>query len=100
MELLGFPTPDDMPSFPSWDQFYDYIKSFAKHFDVSQHIKVCLYLYCNNNADVSALLIEVGPGRYWTVTYSVLAVQNINTKISTCRTLSHSKIFRRLVLTI
>ncbi|XP_049877786.1 senecionine N-oxygenase-like isoform X3 [Pectinophora gossypiella] len=39
MQLRGFPVPKDMPSFPSWRLYYDYIKDYAKHFDLIRHIK-------------------------------------------------------------
>ncbi|CAG4953553.1 unnamed protein product [Parnassius apollo] len=39
MELRGFPMPEDMPSFPSWQIYYNYIKSYANHFDIEKHIK-------------------------------------------------------------
>lgn len=40
MELRGFPIPDDMPSFPSWNLYYKYIQDYVKHFDLERHIKV------------------------------------------------------------
>lgn len=40
MELQGFPVPREMPSFPSWNIYYDYIKAYAAHFDLHKHIKV------------------------------------------------------------
>ncbi|CAH0728412.1 unnamed protein product, partial [Brenthis ino] len=39
MELKGFPIPDEFPSFPSWKLYYDYVKDYARHFDLEQHIK-------------------------------------------------------------
>ncbi|KAM3962444.1 flavin-dependent monooxygenase FMO2 isoform 2-T2 [Aphomia sociella] len=39
MELKGFPLPHDVRSFPSWEVYYNYIESFAKHFDLERHIK-------------------------------------------------------------
>ncbi|XP_068619079.1 senecionine N-oxygenase-like isoform X2 [Battus philenor] len=39
MELRGFPIPKDMPSYPSWRLFYDYIKSYVAHYDLEQHIQ-------------------------------------------------------------
>ncbi|XP_050354178.1 senecionine N-oxygenase-like isoform X2 [Nymphalis io] len=39
MELRGFPLPDDIPSFPSWKIYYNYIKNYTKHFDLEKHIK-------------------------------------------------------------
>ncbi|XP_034834104.1 senecionine N-oxygenase-like isoform X1 [Maniola hyperantus] len=39
MELRGFPVPDDMPSFPTWKIYYDYIQDYVKHFDLERHIK-------------------------------------------------------------
>ncbi|CAH2045541.1 unnamed protein product, partial [Iphiclides podalirius] len=39
MELRGFPIPKDMASFPSWEVYYEYIKSYAVHFDLERHIK-------------------------------------------------------------
>ncbi|XP_064073955.1 senecionine N-oxygenase-like isoform X1 [Vanessa tameamea] len=39
MELRGFPLPDDIPSFPSWKIYYNYIKDYAKHFDLERDIK-------------------------------------------------------------
>ncbi|XP_073950541.1 senecionine N-oxygenase-like isoform X2 [Choristoneura fumiferana] len=39
MELNGFKLPEDAPSFPSWETYYEYLKSFTKHFDLERHIK-------------------------------------------------------------
>ncbi|XP_026315023.1 senecionine N-oxygenase-like isoform X1 [Hyposmocoma kahamanoa] len=39
MELRDFPAPDSWPSFPSWKLFYEYIKDYARHFDLEKHIK-------------------------------------------------------------
>lgn len=39
MELSGFPIPKEYPSFPSWKLFYEYLKSYAKHFQLEEHIK-------------------------------------------------------------
>ncbi|XP_046971080.1 senecionine N-oxygenase-like [Vanessa cardui] len=39
MELKDFPLPDDLPAFPSWRDYYKYIKDYAKHFDLERVIK-------------------------------------------------------------
>ncbi|XP_041969175.1 senecionine N-oxygenase-like [Aricia agestis] len=39
MELRGFKMSDDLPSFPSWKQYYDYIQEYVKHYDLEPHIK-------------------------------------------------------------
>ncbi|XP_072929957.1 senecionine N-oxygenase-like isoform X2 [Epargyreus clarus] len=39
MELRGFPIPKDMPSFPTWEMYYNYIKDYAKYFDLEKYIK-------------------------------------------------------------
>ncbi|XP_012544129.1 flavin-dependent monooxygenase FMO2 isoform X1 [Bombyx mori] len=39
MELRGFPLPDGIPSFPSWKIYYDYLKDYAKHFDIEKYIQ-------------------------------------------------------------
>ncbi|KAL0869189.1 hypothetical protein ABMA27_007471 [Loxostege sticticalis] len=39
MELPGFPMPEDIPTFPSWEVIYNYLKSYAEHFDLYKLIK-------------------------------------------------------------
>lgn len=39
MEFHGFPVPEDMPSFPSWKLYYEYIQSYAKHFNLTKNIQ-------------------------------------------------------------
>ncbi|GBP65955.1 Senecionine N-oxygenase [Eumeta japonica] len=39
MELYGFPIPEDMPSFPSWKIYYEYIKAYTKYYNLYEHIK-------------------------------------------------------------
>ncbi|KAL0869190.1 hypothetical protein ABMA27_007471 [Loxostege sticticalis] len=39
MELHGFPMPEDTPTFPSWEVYYNYLKSYAEHFDLYKCIK-------------------------------------------------------------
>ncbi|XP_060805161.1 senecionine N-oxygenase isoform X2 [Amyelois transitella] len=39
MELPGFPLPDDAPSYPGWEDYYKYLQSYAKHFDLEKNIK-------------------------------------------------------------
>ncbi|XP_032521487.2 senecionine N-oxygenase-like isoform X2 [Danaus plexippus] len=38
MELRGFPVPKDMPSFPKWSIYYEYIKDYVKHFGLEKRI--------------------------------------------------------------
>ncbi|CAH0756345.1 unnamed protein product [Diatraea saccharalis] len=40
MELHGFPIPKEYPSFPTREMFYDYIKAYAKYYDVEKYIKL------------------------------------------------------------
>lgn len=44
MEFYRFPVPKDMPSFPTWEQYYEYIKSYAEHFNLYKHIQVVIFL--------------------------------------------------------
>ncbi|KAG6452442.1 hypothetical protein O3G_MSEX007636 [Manduca sexta] len=39
MEMRGFPLPDGIPSFPPWHIFYEYLQSYAKHFELEKYIK-------------------------------------------------------------
>ncbi|XP_053613918.1 senecionine N-oxygenase-like isoform X3 [Plodia interpunctella] len=39
MEMPGYPLPAEMPSYPTWEQFYKYLQSYSKHFDLEKHIK-------------------------------------------------------------
>ncbi|CAG4986717.1 unnamed protein product [Colias eurytheme] len=39
MELKGFPIPEDMPSYPTWEMYYGYLKNYVKHFDLEKYIK-------------------------------------------------------------
>ncbi|KAL4715988.1 hypothetical protein ACJJTC_013288 [Scirpophaga incertulas] len=39
MELKNYPMPNEYPSFPSWDLYYRYIKSFVRHFNLKNYIK-------------------------------------------------------------
>ncbi|KAJ0173681.1 hypothetical protein K1T71_010830 [Dendrolimus kikuchii] len=39
MELRGFPLPDDLPSFPSWKNYYEYLQRYAKYFDLEKYIQ-------------------------------------------------------------
>ncbi|XP_063831480.1 senecionine N-oxygenase-like isoform X1 [Ostrinia nubilalis] len=39
MELHDFPMPKDTPSYPPWENYYNYLKSYAEHFDLYKHIK-------------------------------------------------------------
>lgn len=39
MELRGFPLPENLPSYPSWKQYYQYLNAFVEHFDILQYIK-------------------------------------------------------------
>ncbi|KZY67176.1 hypothetical protein A3742_07845 [Oleiphilus sp. HI0071] len=36
---LGFPMPEDYPDYPSNKQIFEYIKSFAEHYGLLQHIR-------------------------------------------------------------
>lgn len=36
---LGFPMPEDYPDYPSNKQIFEYIKSFAQHYGLLQHIR-------------------------------------------------------------
>lgn len=40
MELRDFPISDDVPGFPSGKVYYDYLKSYTKHFNLEKYIKV------------------------------------------------------------
>ncbi|CAH0594187.1 unnamed protein product [Chrysodeixis includens] len=39
MELRSFPLPDNLPSFPTWKDFYHYLQDYAEHFDILKHIQ-------------------------------------------------------------
>ncbi|CAG4953557.1 unnamed protein product [Parnassius apollo] len=39
MEYAGFKFPDDTPSYPSGDCFYNYLKNFVKYFDLMKYIQ-------------------------------------------------------------
>ncbi|CAG9134045.1 unnamed protein product [Plutella xylostella] len=39
MQLSGFPMPDDYRSFETWKRFYEYLKSYAKKFDLEKYMK-------------------------------------------------------------
>ncbi|CAK1553888.1 unnamed protein product [Leptosia nina] len=44
MELKGFPIPSNIPSFPTWDVYYDYIRKYVQHFQIEKHIKFQHYV--------------------------------------------------------
>jgi hypothetical protein len=37
-EFLDFPMPDDYPPYPSRQQAYDYLRSYAEHFQLLEHV--------------------------------------------------------------
>lgn len=39
-QFTHFPMPDDYPDFPSASQMWDYLKAFADHFELRQHIEL------------------------------------------------------------
>ena len=36
--FVGYPMPDDYPDYPSWEQVRDYIRAFARHFGLYEHV--------------------------------------------------------------
>ncbi|CAB3246000.1 unnamed protein product [Arctia plantaginis] len=39
MELGGYPLSESLPSFPSWEDYYQYLLDYAKHYDIEKYIK-------------------------------------------------------------
>ncbi|RVE47467.1 hypothetical protein evm_007878 [Chilo suppressalis] len=44
MELLGFPIPKEYPSFPTREMYFNYIKAYAKLFDLEKYVKFLHYV--------------------------------------------------------
>lgn len=40
MELKGFPIPDNVPSYPTWEVYYNYLKEYVKYFQLEKYMKV------------------------------------------------------------
>ncbi|MFT4009339.1 MAG: amino acid permease [Nocardioidaceae bacterium] len=36
--FFGYPMPDDLPDYPSWRQIRDYLRDFARKFDLYRHV--------------------------------------------------------------
>jgi len=55
----GFPMPDHYPDYPSNKQIFEYIKSFAEHYDLLEHIQ-----FESKISDVSKGLSDEGEGQW------------------------------------
>ncbi|MER7183944.1 NAD(P)-binding protein, partial [Streptomyces hyaluromycini] len=58
--FVGHPMPDDYPDYPTWSQIRDYIRDFARAYDLTRHVTF----------GVSVDRAEPLPGDRWQVTLS------------------------------
>ncbi|VVD00850.1 unnamed protein product, partial [Leptidea sinapis] len=53
MQLNGFPVPEDMRSYPTWDVYYNYVKEYVQHFDIEKYIRYSHYVHAITRANDS-----------------------------------------------
>ncbi len=72
-EYVDFPMPAEYPDYPSHEQVWQYLRSYARHFNLYPHIEF------HTTVERIEPAAEQGPhGPYWDVTISNQSVANVN----------------------